>query len=115
VSAPPRKPAGWNDVKALVSAAIFLTLLFSVVTLDLRALPEGGQVARVYGCGQGSGAGCWSNAPQGGEDMAGVAQVLFNADVVPFEILSLVLLVALVAAIFMARLERPGEEGGEVE
>ncbi|MCA1812614.1 MAG: NADH-quinone oxidoreductase subunit J [Halobacteriales archaeon] len=104
-----------NDVKALVAAAIFLTLMFSAVSFDLRAIGAGGSVMRVFGCGAQSQRGCWEGAPQGGEDMAGVANVLFRDDVLPFEILSLVLLVALVAAIFMARLESPAEEGGDVE
>ena len=57
----------------------------------------------------------FERSPAGTEDLQAIAAFIFGDYALPFEVLSLILLVALVAAIYMARLERPDEEGGDVE
>lgn len=99
-----------NDVKAILAAGLF-------IMLGIGALQPSFATRSVSppGCVPASAPGCWGNAPQGGDAINGVAAFIFGPYALPFEVLSLVLLVALVGALAMARLERPGEEGGEVE
>lgn len=93
-----------NDVKALVSAALFMLLLFSVVTLDLRPAFQGG-APRVQQNFPGWGKG--ATAP---EDPTGVAQFMFGAYAMPLILLSVVLLVALVGALVLAKPDRTEDE-----
>ena len=88
------------DVKALIAAALAITMFLAVVR---GALP---------GCNAGkeSFLPCWTTAaPVGQESANGVADFVFGNYVLPFEILSVLLLVALVAAIFLAQKEPEGD------
>lgn len=101
-----------NDVKAVLVAALFVMLAFGAVSFNASG---NGPLVHVQGCDDPQAPGCWMNGPTGGDAIDGVAAFLFGPDALPFEVLSLVLLVALVGALAMARLERPGEEGGDIE
>lgn len=50
----------------------------------------------------------WEAGPQGQESLSGIAQALFNTWVVPFEALSILLLIALVGAVAVAMRAEPG-------
>lgn len=53
----------------------------------------------------------WGSAPTGNEDVTALAQVLFDQWALPFEVLSILLLVALLGALALAmRDEEPREE-----
>jgi NADH:ubiquinone oxidoreductase subunit 6 (subunit J) len=89
-----------DDVKLVIAAAIFLTLVFGVVSLDLRPAFSGGapRVATLR---------AWEQAPAAGEDPVAVAQFMFGPYALAFEVLSVVLLVALIGALFIAKPEPP--------
>ena len=93
-----------NDVKAFLAAAIFLTLVFSVVAIDLRpALSgQGSPTVNTFAPWQGD-----ASQP---ENPRGVAEFMFGAYALPFEVLSVVLLVALVGALVLAKPESETEE-----
>lgn len=97
-----------NDVKAFLAGAIFLTLVFSVVAVDLRPAFSGGnptvQTFRP-----------WEGAAEGPENTRGIAEFMFGAYALPFEILSAVLLVALVAALVLAKPEPSVGPGAQDE
>lgn len=74
-----------EDVKALLAGALGITMLFAIAR---EAIPR------------------WSRTgPTGEESMPEIASFLFGPYVLPFELLSVVLLVALVAAILLAQKE----------
>lgn len=93
-----------NDVKALVSAALFLLLLFSVVSLDLRPVLQGG-APRVQ-----QNFPAWGGAAQSPDNPSEVAGFIFGPYALPFEVLSVVLLVALVAALALAKPDRTEDD-----
>ena len=92
-----------NDVKALVAAAIFLTLMFSVVSIDLRPVGQG-DAPRVQTFPP------WQAGADTPEDPKAVANFMFGAYALPLQVLSLVLLVALVGALFLAKPDRTEDE-----
>lgn len=93
-----------DDVKAVVSAALFLALAVGVVGLDLRPLAEGGAPRLVV-------PPALAQGPEGREDARAIAGFVFGPFALPLIVLSAALLVALVGAIVLARPER-GREGG---
>jgi NADH:ubiquinone oxidoreductase subunit 6 (subunit J) len=88
-----------NDVKGLVSAALFLVLVFSAI--DLTQVSRGGGVRINNG---------WDAAPTGAENPVGVANFVFGPYALPLIVLSIALLVALVGALVLAK---PDPEVGE--
>jgi NADH:ubiquinone oxidoreductase subunit 6 (subunit J) len=93
-----------NDVKAFLAGAIFLTLVFSVVAVDLRPAfsGQGGPQVQTFTP--------WEGDPSAPENPRGIAEFMFGAYALPFEVLSVVLLVALVGALVLAKPEQT-EEG----
>lgn len=76
-----------NDLKALIAVAVGLTMAFAA--LRPGTAPAG-----------------WTDAGANGqESVPGVAGFIFGSYVLPFEILSVLLLVALVGAIMLAAKE----------
>lgn len=84
-----------DDVHLIVS--IFLGSLIAVQAWDISDVPTMESI--------------WGAEPVGVESTAGIAKVLFGAWSVPFEVLSVLLLVAIVGAIAIAVRD---EDGGIV-
>jgi hypothetical protein len=92
-----------NDIKAFLAGAIFLTLLFSVVAIDLRPLSAGGP-PRLQTFAP------WEGDATAPENARGVAEFMFGPYALPLQILSAALLVALVGAIALAKPALAGED-----
>jgi NADH:ubiquinone oxidoreductase subunit 6 (subunit J) len=93
-----------NDVKAFLAAAIFLTLVFSVVAVDLRPALSGQGQPTVNTFAP------WQGEASNPENPRGIAEFMFGPYALPFEVLSVVLLVALVGALVLAKPEHTEAE-----
>lgn len=100
-AAPPVVPLK-EDLKMLAVGLIFVLVFLSVVNVNLISLFQGDpdwiSVCRV----------CpphWTTGTAGAEDMGELAADIFGPYVLPFEVLSVVLLVALIGAIVIAKKE----------
>ena len=80
-----------NDVKAVLAAGLFITLAFAIMP-GLVVLPR------------------FTGDAGSAEDTTGVARFLFGPYALPLIVLSTALLVALVAAIFLAKPTKEIEE-----
>jgi NADH:ubiquinone oxidoreductase subunit 6 (subunit J) len=83
----------------VVTVGLFISMFYSVFAINLPALWQGGAPVRQYFPG-------WDNAPTGPEDPRQVANYMFGDYALALEILSVVLLVALVGALVLAKPEK---------
>jgi NADH:ubiquinone oxidoreductase subunit 6 (subunit J) len=97
------QPRLFDELKWIVAAAIFATLLFSLIAYSGPSIFQGGAPQLRYEA--------WGQAPATGENPHAVSDFMFGAYAFPLEVLSLVLLVALVGAVVLAKPERTEEEG----
>lgn len=91
------------DLTAVAAAGLFIMLFSSIVSIDPRPAFQG-EAPRVQ-VFRG-----WDAAPEGQEEPVEVARFMFGPYAVPLIVLSTVLLVALVAALFLAKPEQTEDE-----
>ncbi|MBI4393682.1 MAG: NADH-quinone oxidoreductase subunit J [Euryarchaeota archaeon] len=99
--APPVVPLK-EDLKTLAVGLVFVLVFLSVVNINLVAFSQGKPdwVSVCKACPS-----HWTSGTGGMEDMGLLAADIFGKYVLPFEVLSIVLLVALIGAIVIARKE----------
>jgi NADH:ubiquinone oxidoreductase subunit 6 (subunit J) len=91
-----------EDLKTLAVGLVFVLVFLSVVNINLVAFSQGKSdwVTVCKACPT-----HWTSGTTGMEDMDVLAADIFGPYVLPFEVLSIVLLVALIGAIVIARKE----------
>lgn len=94
-----------NDLKVILAALVFFTIALAALQ---PAAPFDGFSPRTWEWGfqpEATGIPRFTEDPEADDDLDATSRAIFEKWALPFEVLSLLLLAALIAAVFMAKRE----------